>query len=62
MNRDVRYQIFISSTFNDLENERKDVIKSLSSSDIFRPEWKCSHLPMKNSLNTSRSRSINPIS
>lgn len=29
MNRDVRYQIFISSTFNDLENERKDVIKSL---------------------------------
>jgi hypothetical protein len=48
MKMDKRYQVFVSSTYSDLKEERKDVMQTLLEMDCFPQEWNCSQQPMKN--------------
>ena len=44
------YQVFVSSTYTDLETERLKVIRDMLMSDFIRWEWNLFQLPARNNL------------
>jgi Domain of unknown function (DUF4062) len=43
---DKRYQVFVSSTFEDLQEERREVIQALWSLNAYLRAWNCFQLQM----------------
>jgi len=41
---DKRYQVFVSSTYSDLQEERAEVIRALLELDCLPAAWNCSGL------------------
>jgi len=48
-----RYQVFISSTYADLKEERQRVIQTVMEMDCFPQEWSFFRLLMKSNSNSS---------
>lgn len=51
---DKRYQVFVSSTYADLQEERQEVMQALLELDAYPLEWSCFRLQMKTSGLSSR--------
>lgn len=45
-----RYQVFVSSTYEDLKEDRKRIIETLLNAKFFPLVWNCLQHQMRNSL------------